>query len=312
MHDPSAGTAEAVYPPELTHESRCDSTSQGGPNLTVCVGIKVYDGLVFAADSATTLVGYGPDGETGVLNVWQHGNKVFNLHKKLPIAAMTAGMGHIGPASISTLTKDLRRLLTEGDWSLNLNDYTIEEVANHAHQFFGDLYRQLDPPPPNPHSFEFWIGGIGSDGLRGEAWKIQIENGEVRDLMLVAAQADDDRIFWGGQPEVINRLLFGFDETLPEALAATGTEPEAISTFLEGLKAKSAIPLAHAAMPVQDAIAVADFLVETTKRFFAFKPGADVVGGDTDIATVTKHEGFKWIRRKHYYPKSLNVETDHV
>lgn len=281
--------------------------------MTVCVGVKVYDGLVFAADSATTLVGYGPDGETGVLNVWQHGNKVFNLHKKLPIAAMTAGMGHIGPASISTLTKDLRRLLTaNSDWKLDVDNYTIEQVAQYAHQFFAELYGQLDSPPPNPHSFEFWIGGIGSDGLRGEAWKIHIENGQVHDLMLVAAQEDDDRIFWGGQPQVINRLLFGFDEALPEALAATGTEPDAVGAFVEGLKGSSVIPLVHAAMPVQDAIAVADFLVETTKRFFAFKPGADVVGGDTDIATVTKHEGFKWIRRKHYYPKNLNLETDHV
>ncbi len=42
-------------------------------------------------------------------------------------------------------------------------------------------------------------------------------------------------------------------------------------------------------------------------------PGADIVGGETDIATVTKHEGFKWIRRKHYYPPELNLmETDHV
>lgn len=278
------------------------------------MGIKVYDGLVFAADSATTLVGQDPaSGETGVLNVWQHGNKVFNLHKKLPIAAMTCGMGHIGPASISTLTKDLRRLLTkDSDWVLDEDNYTIEQVARHAHTFFGDAFRALDPPPPNPHSFEFWIGGIGSDGLRGEAWKIQIENGEVLDLMLVAAQEDDDRVFWGGQPEVINRLLLGFDGNLATALSETGADAPSIETFVEGLKARAAIPLAHAAMPIQDAIGVADFLVETTKRFFAFKPGADVVGGDTDIATVTKHEGFKWIKRKHYYPKVLNVETDHV
>ena len=281
--------------------------------MTVCVGIKVYDGLVFAADSATTLVGSAADGSTGVLNVWQHGNKVFNLHKELPIAAMTCGMGHIGPASISTLTKDLRRIFTkDSDWALDTKNYTIEQVARHAHSFFAGLYNDLDPKPPNPHSFEFWVGGIGSDGLRGDAWKIHVENGEVWDLMPVAAQEHDVRIFWGGQTSVINRLLFGFDESLYEALSITGADADAITTFVDGLKAKSEVPLAHAAMPIQDAIAVADFLVETTKRLFAFKPGADVVGGDTDIATVTKHEGFKWIRRKHYYPHGLNRETDHV
>jgi hypothetical protein len=66
-------------------------------------------------------------------------------------------------------------------------------------------------------------------------------------------------------------------------------------------------------MPVQDAINLADFLVDVTKRYFAFLPGADIVGGETDIATVTKYEGFKWIRRKHYYPASLNpMETGHA
>jgi hypothetical protein len=59
-------------------------------------------------------------------------------------------------------------------------------------------------------------------------------------------------------------------------------------------------------MPVQDAIDLADFLVETTKRFVRFLPGADTVGGDTDIAVVTKHEGFKWVQRKHFFNTNLN------
>ena len=67
-------------------------------------------------------------------------------------------------------------------------------------------------------------------------------------------------------------------------------------------------------MPVQDAIELAElFLTETTKSFYRFLPGADIVGGDTDIAVVTRHEGFKWIKRKHYYPAELNpLETDHA
>lgn len=63
------------------------------------------------------------------------------------------------------------------------------------------------------------------------------------------------------------------------------------------------------AMPVQDAIDLADFLVDVTKGWIRFLPGLEVVGGDTDICTVTKHEGFKWVRRKHFYPAELNRET---
>ena len=65
-------------------------------------------------------------------------------------------------------------------------------------------------------------------------------------------------------------------------------------------------------MPTGDAIALADFLVGTTKQFVHFLRGADTVGGDTDLATITRHEGFKWIRRKHFYPRDLNLETDHA
>jgi ABC-type branched-subunit amino acid transport system substrate-binding protein len=70
--------------------------------------------------------------------------------------------------------------------------------------------------------------------------------------------------------------------------------------------------LIEPSMPTQDAIALTEFLAETVKGYVRFLPGPDTVGGSTDVAVVTKHEGFKWIRRKHYYPPSLNVETDHV
>ena len=46
-----------------------------------------------------------------VTNIWNHGIKVFNLHKQLPIVAMAAGMGNFGPISVSDLAKYLRQEL---------------------------------------------------------------------------------------------------------------------------------------------------------------------------------------------------------
>jgi hypothetical protein len=31
-----------------------------------------------------------------------------------------------------------------------------------------------------------------------------------------------------------------------------------------------------------------------------------IVGGPIEIAAITKHEGFRWIQRKHFYPAGLN------
>ncbi len=287
--------------------------------MTVCVGVKVRDCIVFAADSAVSLERTSEGGEPLVDNVWRHGLKVFNLYKGLPIVAMTAGAAHFGPASISDLTKDLRLQITPQDpidargTALDEQSYTIQEVAQIASAFFFSKYGEIDPQPPNPHSFEFWIGGYGAQQTRGEIWKIAIVNGENQDPMQVVSPEEDDKVIWGGQPQAINRLLLGYDPAIEQILIALGVSEELATAAITMYRREAMTPLVHGAMPVQDAINLADFLVDLTKRYFAFLPGADVVGGDTDIATVTKYEGFKWIKRKHYYPIELNRrDVDHV
>ena len=103
--------------------------------MTVCVGVAVHDCLVFAADSASTVVDSDPTtGQSRVLNVYRHGNKVFNLHRKLPVVAMTCGIGNLGAASIGTLAKDLRQRLMNGDaqWKVDVDSYSIDDVAKKA------------------------------------------------------------------------------------------------------------------------------------------------------------------------------------
>jgi len=95
-------------------------------------------------------------------------------------------------------------------------------------------------------------------------------------------------------------------------VAAGLAQPVAEQLFNEA-RARMETPMLHATMPTIDAIRLADFLVDVTKGFFSFASGSDIVGGATDIATVTKWEGFKWIRRKHFYPPELNrKDHDHV
>lgn len=283
--------------------------------MTICVSLKVHDGLIFAADSASSLVGMNAQGEPVVLNVWQHGNKVFNLYKGKPLAAMTCGMGHLGPASISNLAKDFRREITKGIGgpAIDPENYTVKEIAERARAFFEARYLAMDPAPPQPHSFEFWLGGYGAGCDHAEVWKVVIANGAVPEPELVADKHEDGHLSWGGQPKPIYRLIMGFDDQLGEVLMSAGLPPDSVGPLLEHVTQRTQTPLVHPAMPMQDAINLADFLVDVSKRYFSFLPGADVVGGETDIALVTKHEGFKWIRRKHHYSPALNPrETDHV
>ncbi len=285
--------------------------------MTVCVAVAVNDCIVFAADSASSLVSTNHEtGESQIINVYDHGDKVFNLIKCLPICAMTCGMGNIGPASVATLAKELRRRLSTqdmGDWYVNPEAYSIEEIAVKARRlFFEERFQSLDPVPPAPHSFEFWIGGYGSDfDGQHEVWKIAIVNGACD----APTKALPSEYGWlaGGQPNALIRLLLGYDQGLRHNLIAAGLPDESADAVMNVIQANSEASVVFPNMPIRDAIDLADFLVETTKRFVRFLPGADTVGGETDIAVVTKYEGFKWIRRKHFYPAALNpLETDHA
>ena len=66
------------------------------------------------------------------------------------------------------------------------------------------------------------------------------------------------------------------------------------------------VPMIIAPMPLQDAIELAEFMVETTIKFTRFIPGPSTVGGPIEIAAISKHEGFRWVRRKYYFPLDLN------
>ena len=103
----------------------------------------------------------------------------------------------------------------------------------------------------------------------------------------------------------------GFSPSLPQLLqSVTQPTPSAqdiaqMTAFLGGtLKA----PLVFAPMPIQDTIDLAEWLVQTAIMYSRFSPGAPVVGGPIESAAITKHEGFKWIRRKHYFHRDFNQE----
>jgi len=282
--------------------------------MTICVAVKVQDCIVFAADSTTSLQTIGSEGKPVTVNTYDHANKLFNLRKGLPIAAMTAGIGNFGASSISTISKDLRVLLsTEGsEYFVDPKNYTMEQVAKLARKFFfEERFQKLTPTPSG--NFQYWIGGYSSGADLGEIWRFQIDNGACGDVVCDADQNNNANISWGGAPEAINRLVLGYSQGLGPALAAGGMPQANIPHAINEIGRFTQVGLANPAMPTTDAIELARFLAETTKQFVRFLPGSNSVGGNIDIATITKHENFKWVARKHFYSPALNpLETDHA
>ena len=248
-----------------------------------------------------------------IQQVYRHGNKLFQLHRQKPIMAMTAGLGNFGTASIAMLAKQFRQMIgPEGSAPLG-NDYSIEDVVYQAHRFFlEENYNQVfkNAAIPNDNVFELWIGGYSSGQTLPELWKISVFQGKIAEVQNVA-KPEDIGIFCGGQPDPIMRLVNGFGYRLESVLLKHGVTPKSHPELYKDVAPHLYLPLVSPVMPIQDAIDLADFLADMTKKVFRFRAVPEYVGGEIDIASVTKYENFRWIKRKHYYPAALNREVDH-
>lgn len=282
--------------------------------MTIAIAVQVHDGVVLASDSATTLIETSKPPPDNVLNVYNNANKIFNLCKGFPIGGMTYGMGSIGSSSISTLSKDLRRRFAGDDpnfptWAIGPSGFTVEDVATKVRAFlYEENFVALGLPPASGMQLGYIVAGYSTGAQLSEVWLIEIKDGNCDAPKLLLGQGVTNA-YAGGDPEVFSRLVLGHGLGLSDALISGGVPTANVEAVVTALEGAMHIPLVEAPMPIQDAIEFGEFLVHTTAMFTRFKRGAATVGGPIESAAITKHEGFKWVRRKHYYDASLNSKV---
>jgi len=274
--------------------------------MTVALTLRVYEGVILASDSATTLMAPLPDGTTPVVNVYNNANKVFNLYRGCPIGAMTWGHGFIGHSSISMLMKDVRTDYVSGALAFNPDKFQVVDVAEQVKKFvFEDRYLPTFQETSKPE-IGLVVAGISSDRTIGEQYSIIAgPDGVVGPTPLTTEETSSAT--WFGQIEAITRLILGFSpQLLPLLQSEFGVSEQLLAEKLPVLRQNLNPNIITDTMPLQDAIDLAHFLVEVAVRYSQYTPGATVVGGEIEVAAMSKHEGFKWISRKHYYEEALN------
>ncbi|WP_203075820.1 hypothetical protein [Falsiroseomonas ponticola] len=266
--------------------------------MTVIVSVKINDGIVMASDSASTF----QSGQT-----YLHADKIVNLVKGLPIGVMVTGNGGIGAESIATLLKDLRARLDGSDphpWKLDRPNYTMQHVAERVREF---LFEEKTVPADLETWMRLRICGYSAGRPLPEIWEVLIRGKECDSPKLVQAEQGFG-VNWDGEYEALDRLILGVGSGFQDAAVSLGLPqeqaPEITAKVMRQLYEDLAVP----AMPIQDAIDLARFLVETTAGFvrFSIRKQPKTVGGPVEIAAITKHEGFRWVQRRHFYSATLN------
>jgi hypothetical protein len=281
--------------------------------MTIVVSLKVTDGLVLAADSAATF--YVPTARGTVTKIYNNANKIFNLRKIWSIGAMVYGVGGIGAASVETLSKDLRRKFSDPndlEYYLNEATYTVEEVATKARKFlYEESYLSAYAQPPADFGLGYRVCGYSAHASLPEVWEFFIA-GATCAAPYQIQNRDEFGLRWAGETEALDRLLIGATSHILGWLVHKGfIQQQQTSAIQAELTQQFGAPLWLPAMPIQDAIDVARFCVETASKYARYGMRPETIGGPIEVAAITKHEGFKWVARKHYYTEELNREATH-
>ncbi len=264
--------------------------------MTIIVSVKIHDGVVMAADSATT---FYLDDRPG--QIYLNANKIVNLVKGLPIGVMTCGRGGIGQASIATLLKDLREKL-KNDPSFDPAAYTMQSVAARVREFFVDRAAAADFTA----FLKLRLCGYTAGRPLPEVWEVVLRDGEAPQPACIQQEIDIGPR-WDGEYDAMDRIIFGLGTNFVSSLVKLGHDEEEARKLKEDLFPGLVESLILPAAPIQDAIALARYMVETTMGFIRFSVNrTKTVGGPIEIAAITKHEGFRWIDRKHFFPSGLN------
>lgn len=272
--------------------------------MTVVVAIKVGDGIVMGADSASTITANGQ-----YISSYFNAEKLFNLIKGVPIGMLTWGLGALDGRSISSLAKDLRAKLSDSsdsDWFVNPNAYSIEEVAIKVRRFFYDELYQSEYPADGPSPYPelgFYVGGYSSSQKWAEVWSVEIQTDRSCNAPIKKIDCDQGwgAVWQGSGAEAMQRIVLGHSAEIVQRLIDAGMPVQDAHQL-----AQIPTPLIHPTMPIQDAIDLVKFLMDTACGYARFELSAATVAHPLDIAAITPHEKFKWVQRKHYFVNGLN------
>jgi hypothetical protein len=271
--------------------------------MSLGIAIKGPEGLVLAADSRVTMLtqhqlapGQPP---TLVPSTFDHATKLLRIRheKQNHVAAITFGAGAIGLQAPRTA----RSYMPEFEEELrDAERMGVEKFATVLSEFF--LKRWVDSGAPVNqgvgNDMFFYVGGYDKGDPYGNLFSFSIPTNPKPILAIAEAEFG---AAWGGQREITDRVIQGFDPRIPglaEEVLGIPQERRNVDTLNNELRKTVAAPIPWQFLPLQDCVDLAMFLVKTTIAYQRFTLGIRGVGGATDVVAITR-EGVNEIQTKH-------------
>jgi hypothetical protein len=157
----------------------------------------------------------------------------------------------------------------------------------------------------------FLVGGYNPDNSH-EVNMCYIP-GDIKNIRHSGTPEKEYGATWLGQTDVVSRIILGFDPRIGNLEFMKKNDPAVVMPQLRNLE----YSIQWGTMTLQDGVDFSDLMIRTTSAIQRFSDGivaepGDIpgVGGEVDIAVITKKHGFKWINKKSVEYNGKKIELD--
>ena len=277
--------------------------------MSLGIAFKGAEGLVLAADSRVTLSGQQQRGGQTVLIPASFDNATKLLLFSEPhdyVAAVTYGLGALGQTQPRTAQSFMTEFHTHLESQHGDTRQKVATYANALGEFFMQQWTGSNMPPAEDWQgpgMTFLVAGFDEEDVYGEVYELTVPN----DLTPKQWYEKDGEfgIVFGGQNQIAQRLLNGFEDGLIREIANhIDLTDEQTQNLRDALRDKFSSGIPYQFLPLQDCVDLAITLIRTTTSLQQWMIDVRGVGGPIDVATITRTKGVQPIQFKSIHGES--------
>ena len=285
--------------------------------MTIAACYLSSEGIVFGADSTSTIWIPGPGGDTGALHHLNYSQKVFEIGTESTLGIVMWGMGAINDLAHRTLIARFA-----DDLKSNPTSSMLETAERFCIHFWDEYKSRLSDPIKQFQEIDskkgsgiteeqttiheslqqalsggYCLGGYLPSNRIPQAFEILYHPSlQITPVPNVLKQGS--AFFWGC-PNIIDRVLYAQDESLfneiKESEYWTGSEEDLFELIR---KHRFAQPYD---LPLREAIDWTHTIIYATIKAMKFSHLPPVCGGPIEISVISTDRLYRWVKHKRFH-----------